>query len=163
MQQAAMAAVFTAAMILAVPAAASDSNLKKSLDRAATQNADAMSDGEVRKVDKDAGKITLKHGEIKNIQMPPMTMVFRVKDQAMLGQVKQGDKVRWHITSTERAVDATHGFAIAKYNINLSLEPGESETVSFVADAPGVFPYYCTEFCSALHLEMTGYLLVEPR
>lgn len=78
-------------------------------------------------------------------------------------RVKQGDKVVLHITNTERAHDATHGFAIAKYNVNLSLEPGESSTVTFTADAPGVFPYYCTEFCSALHLEMTGYLLVEPR
>jgi nitrous-oxide reductase len=77
--------------------------------------------------------------------------------------VRQGDTVAIHITSTEQAHDATHGFAIAKYNINLSLEPGESETVTFVADQPGVYPYYCTEFCSALHLEMTGYLLVQPR
>ncbi len=78
-------------------------------------------------------------------------------------RVRQGDRVVIHITNIEQAHDATHGFAIAKYNVNLSLEPGESETVSFVADTPGVFPYYCTEFCSALHLEMTGYLLVEPR
>jgi nitrous-oxide reductase len=78
-------------------------------------------------------------------------------------RVREGDSVIVHITSVETAHDATHGFGIAKYNINLSLEPGESETVAFVADAPGVYPYYCTEFCSALHLEMAGYLLVEPR
>ena len=79
-------------------------------------------------------------------------------------RVRQGDHVVIHVTSLEHHVrDATHGLGIAKYNINLSLEPGESQTVSFVADAPGVFPYYCTEFCSALHLEMVGYLLVEPR
>ncbi len=78
-------------------------------------------------------------------------------------RVREGDEVTIHITSLEQAHDATHGFGIAKYNINLSLEAGESQTVSFVADEPGVFPYYCTEFCSALHLEMTGYLLIEPR
>jgi Cu/Ag efflux protein CusF len=55
----------------------------------------ALADGEVRKVDKDAGKITLKHGEIKQLDMPPMTMVFRVSDPAMLDQVKSGDKVRF--------------------------------------------------------------------
>ena len=77
-------------------------------------------------------------------------------------RVRQGDRVTIHITNIERAKDATHGFGISKHNINLSLEPGESQTVSFVADRAGVFPYYCTEFCSALHLEMTGYLLVEP-
>jgi Cu/Ag efflux protein CusF len=54
-----------------------------------------MSQGEVRKVDKDAQKITIKHGPIDNLGMPPMTMVFRVKDPAMLDQVKPGDKVRF--------------------------------------------------------------------
>ena len=47
------------------------------------------------------------------------------------------------------------------YNIHASLEPGKTATVNFVADEEGVFPYYCTEFCSALHLEMMGYLLVK--
>lgn len=53
----------------------------------------SMTDGEVRKIDKDAAKITLRHGEIKNLKMPPMTMVF--SDKAMLDQVKTGDKVRF--------------------------------------------------------------------
>lgn len=77
-------------------------------------------------------------------------------------QIQQGDHVIWHITNIERAYDATHGFAIPAYNINLSLEPGEHINFEFDADQPGVFSYYCTEFCSALHLEMTGYLLIEP-
>ena len=49
----------------------------------------------MRKVDKDAAKITLSHGEIRNLEMPPMTMVFQVKDKAMLDKVKAGDKVRF--------------------------------------------------------------------
>ena len=57
--------------------------------------ASAMTEAEVRKVDKDAGKITLRHGEIKNLDMPAMTMVFQVKDKAMLDKVKAGDKVRF--------------------------------------------------------------------
>ncbi len=77
-------------------------------------------------------------------------------------QVKKGDRVIWHLTSLERTRDATHGFALSGYNINLSLEPGKTETIEFVAHTSGVFTYYCTEFCSALHLEMLGYLLVEP-
>jgi len=52
-------------------------------------------EGEVRRVDKDAGKLTIKHGEIKSLEMPPMTMVYRVKDPAMLDQVKPGDRVRF--------------------------------------------------------------------
>jgi nitrous-oxide reductase len=77
-------------------------------------------------------------------------------------RVKQGETVHIHITNLEQAHDATHGFALNSYNINLSLEPGEHANVTFVADKPGVFPMYCTEFCSALHLEMAGYFLVEP-
>lgn len=53
----------------------------------------AMTEAEVRKVDKDAGKITLKHGEIKNLGMPPMTMVFRVSDPRLLDKVVAGDKI----------------------------------------------------------------------
>ena len=54
-----------------------------------------LADGEIRKVDKDAKKITIKHGEIKSIDMPPMTMVFQVKDAALLDKVKAGDKVKF--------------------------------------------------------------------
>lgn len=77
-------------------------------------------------------------------------------------RVHQGEHVHIHITSLEQAHDATHGFAISVYNINSSLEPGEHADIDFVADRAGVFPLYCTEFCSALHIEMAGYLLVEP-
>jgi Cu/Ag efflux protein CusF len=55
----------------------------------------AWTEGEVRKVDAAAGKITLKHGEIKDLDMPPMTMVFRVRDPAWLSKLKPGDKVRF--------------------------------------------------------------------
>jgi Cu(I)/Ag(I) efflux system periplasmic protein CusF len=66
--------------------------------------ADVMSQGEVRKVDKDARKITIKHGDIKNLNMPAMTMVFQVKDPAMLDQVKQGDKIRFHAEQVNGAM-----------------------------------------------------------
>ena len=58
-----------------------------------------MSQGEVRKIDKEQSKITLKHGEIKNLDMPGMTMVFLVKDKAMLDKVKTGDKVKFKAIS----------------------------------------------------------------
>jgi nitrous-oxide reductase len=78
-------------------------------------------------------------------------------------RVKQGDKVHIHLTNVEQAKDATHGFAIASHNINVSIEPGEQANITLVASRAGVFPMYCTEFCSALHLEMAGYMLVEPK
>lgn len=54
-----------------------------------------MVDGEIRKVDQDAAKLTIKHAELPNLNMAPMTMVFKVQDKAMLGQVAVGDKVRF--------------------------------------------------------------------
>jgi Cu(I)/Ag(I) efflux system periplasmic protein CusF len=61
---------------------------------AASASAD-MADGEVRKVDKGAMKLTIKHGEIKSLDMPPMTMVFQVKDGALLDALKAGDRIRF--------------------------------------------------------------------
>ena len=62
---------------------------------AAGAQATDMSEAEVRKVDKDAARITLKHGEIKNLDMPPMTMSFRVRDPKLLEGVAVGDRVRF--------------------------------------------------------------------
>ncbi len=78
-------------------------------------------------------------------------------------EVEEGDTVVFHITNIEMAPDATHGFALGGLNINLSLEPGEYAEFEMKADRPGTYPYYCTEFCSALHLEMMGYLQVKPK
>jgi nitrous-oxide reductase len=78
-------------------------------------------------------------------------------------EVKEGDTVSIHLTNLERAEDEVHGFAMYGQNVQLSVEPGKTASTTFVADQPGVFPYYCTEFCSALHLEMQGYLLVQPK
>ena len=75
--------------------------------------------------------------------------------------VNKGDEVTIHMTNLERAQDETHGFTVDHYDLHASLEPGETSTLKFVADIEGVFPYYCTEFCSALHLEMMGYLMVK--
>ncbi len=72
-----------------------------------TASADTMAQGEVRKVDRDASKLTIKHGEIKNLGMPPMTMVFRVKDPAMLEQVRAGDRVRFEAQKIDGAYTVT--------------------------------------------------------
>ena len=62
---------------------------------AATNTASMATAGEVKKVDKEAGKVTLKHGPIKNLDMPEMTMLFRVKERGMLDQLKEGDKIKF--------------------------------------------------------------------
>ncbi len=77
-------------------------------------------------------------------------------------EVNKGDRVILNLTNLERTYDATHGFALPGYNITSSIEAGETVTLDFVADKEGVYSFYCTEFCSALHLEMAGYFLVKP-
>jgi nitrous-oxide reductase len=78
-------------------------------------------------------------------------------------EVNQGDHVTIYITNIEQTTDELHGFGLGEYNLNVVVDPGEMKVVDFIADKPGVFPYYCTNFCSALHQEMQGYLLVKPR
>lgn len=97
------------------------------------------------------GKVTV-YGTTIRSHITPETIVAEV-----------GDTVELHLTNLERAEDETHGFAISGHNVNLSLEPGKTVSATFKVDREGVFPYYCTEFCSALHLEMEGYLLVKPK
>jgi Cu(I)/Ag(I) efflux system protein CusF len=67
----------------------------------------AMSDGEIIKVDKDAARLTIKHGELKNLAMPGMTMVFRVRSRAMLDQVHASDKVRFVAENVAGALTVT--------------------------------------------------------
>lgn len=59
----------------------------------------AMTDGEVKKVDQENGKVTIKHGDIKHLDMPGMTMVFTAKDKAMLAPIKAGEKVKFMVVS----------------------------------------------------------------
>jgi nitrous-oxide reductase len=77
-------------------------------------------------------------------------------------EVQEGDIVTVAVTNIEQTTDELHGFGLLDYNINLVVDPGETKTVTFVAKK-GVFPYYCTNFCSALHQEMQSYLIVKPR
>jgi nitrous-oxide reductase len=76
-------------------------------------------------------------------------------------EVNEGDEVTIAITNIEQTTDELHGFGLLDYNINIVIDPGETKTVSFTAKKKGVFAYYCTNFCSALHQEMQGYVVVK--
>jgi nitrous-oxide reductase len=91
------------------------------------------------------------------------TVVVRSTITPTSVEVKQGDTVTFAITNIEQTTDELHGFGLLDYNLNVVIDPGETKTVTFKADKPGVFPYYCTNFCSALHQEMQGYLVVKPK
>jgi Cu/Ag efflux protein CusF len=85
------------AMLAPLSALADDAHHKPAT--AATASAGDMTDGEVRKIDLEAGKVTLKHADIKSLDMPAMTMVFVVKDKALLGKLKTGDKVKFKVVN----------------------------------------------------------------
>lgn len=77
--------------------------------------------------------------------------------------IKVGDEVYFHITNLEQDWDVPHGFAIKGANTaELLIMPGETTTLKWVPDRVGIFPFYCTDFCSALHQEMQGYVRVSP-
>ncbi len=76
-------------------------------------------------------------------------------------EVKKGDIVTFHVTNIDYTKDALHGFGLPPFNVTLSMEPGETTEFTINADKVGTFPWYCTEFCSALHMEMMGYLQIK--
>ncbi len=77
--------------------------------------------------------------------------------------IKMGDEVYFHVTNLEQDWDVPHGFAIkGANNAELLIMPGETQTLKWIPDRVGIFPMYCTDFCSALHQEMTGYVRVSP-
>lgn len=84
-------------------------------------------------------------------------------DRPDVVEVKEGDTVHFHLTNIDLDQDITHGFGINGYNENFEVQPGQTSTLTIKADKAGTFPLYCTNFCSALHQEMTGYLLVTPK
>jgi nitrous-oxide reductase len=78
-------------------------------------------------------------------------------------EVHEGDEIKLHLTNVETVRDMTHGIAFSRLGINLAVDPGQTSETIFTAGKPGTYWYYCTWFCSALHLEMRGRLLVKPK
>jgi nitrous-oxide reductase len=104
---------------------------------------------------KDA-KIT-RNGRNVEVQM----VAVRTSFEPTAIEVNKGDRVTIYLTNIEQTTDELHGLGINEYDINVVADPGEMKIIEFVADKAGVFPFYCTNFCSALHQEMQGYLLVK--
>ena len=95
------------ASLFSISAVSANDEQHASMQTEASAPDTAMTDGEVKKVDKDAGKIMIKHGALTNLDMPPMTMVFRVADQAMLDQIKTGDKIHFLAEKKNGALTVT--------------------------------------------------------
>lgn len=78
-------------------------------------------------------------------------------------KVQEGDTVYFHVTNLEQDVDITHGFGISFSSVDMQVDPGETKTVEWIPQKPGIYPFYCTNFCSALHQEMQGYIEVAAK
>lgn len=100
--------IATLLLTLAAPAYAQTSATDHAAHHPAQAQAVALTDGEVRKVDTDAKKITIRHGPIVNLDMPGMTMVFQVKEPAMLDKVKAGDKIKFRADKVGGQFTVTH-------------------------------------------------------
>lgn len=75
-------------------------------------------------------------------------------------EMNKGDKVTIYITNMEQSRDESDGFALNEYNVNVVIEPRATKIVEFTAEKQGVFPFYCTVFCSPMHEEMLGNVLI---
>jgi len=99
---------FIAALLIALASPLSLFAAEASQGTSVAQTAGQLTEGEVRKVDKETKKITIRHGPIQNLDMPAMSMVFQVKDPAMLDQVKTGDKIRFRAEKVGTQYTVTH-------------------------------------------------------
>lgn len=99
-----------------------------------------------------------------NIVRVYMTTIRSHLTPDVIEGIQLGDEVYFHVTNLEQDWDMPHGFAIkGNNNSELLVMPGETITLKWVPDRVGIFPFYCTDFCSALHQEMSGYARVSPK
>jgi nitrous-oxide reductase len=113
------------------------------------KNPDAVWTPEETKVERQGNKVEVWMMAVRSFFAPDVI------------RVNKGDEVVIHVTNIEQTRDELHGLAVDDYDINVVIDPGETKSVTFTADKSGVFAFYCTNFCSALHQEMQGYLLVK--
>ena len=109
---------------------------------------------------KESDATVTREGDVVHVRMTSIRSHFKPD----IVEVNVGDTVFFHVTNLEQDFDIPHGFAVqGSKTSNILVMPGQTKTVRFDAKTPGVFPFYCTDFCSALHQEMQQYIRVKEK